>query len=189
MGNKKICHTFPEGQILQTIQGDITKQEVDAIVNAANNQLLHGGGVAAAIARRGGPIVQEESNAWVRKYGPVSHETPAYTSAGNLPCKYIIHAVGPIWGSGNEDQKLKAAIRGSLDCAQQLNLSTIAFPAISTGIFGFPVERAAKIFMETISAYFSEIPNAPINLVRLTLFDESTFSNFKEAFINYFKDK
>src|SRR5688572_10003455 len=100
---------FPSGQRLQIVQGDLTQENVDAIVNAANARLQHGGGVAAAISRRGGPQILAESDAWVRQHGPVTHTAPAHTGAGSLPCCIIIHAVGPVWGEGNEDHKLSAA--------------------------------------------------------------------------------
>ena len=92
---------FTAGLFLQIVQGDITVEEVDAIVNAANEQLAHGGGVAWAISKKGGPKIQEESDAWIRKHGPVSHAHPAWTSGGHLPAKYVIHAVGPVWGDGD----------------------------------------------------------------------------------------
>ena len=169
---------FPSGQKLQIVQGDLTQESVDAIVNAANAQLQHGGGVAGAIARRGGPTIQAESNAWVREHGPVSHSEPAYTRAGSLPSRYVIHAVGPVWGSGDEDAKLTAAIQGSLKRAEQLELKSIALPAISTGIFGFPTARAARIFLTVIEDYFKENPGSYIELVRLTLYDRQTLDVF-----------
>jgi O-acetyl-ADP-ribose deacetylase (regulator of RNase III) len=168
------------GQKLQIAQGDLTLESVDAIVNAANSGLQHGGGVAWAISRRGGEAIQRESNAWVRQHGPVSHAEPAYTSGGELPCKYVIHAVGPVWGEGDEDHKLAMAINGSLRRADELKLESIAFPAISTGIFGFPKDRAARIMFAEIEKYFAENQNSGIKLVRLTLFDQPTI----EAFLN-----
>ena len=95
------------GQRFELLQADLTQQTVDAIVNAANSSLEHGGGVAAAILRAGGPIIQTESRAWVRDHGPVEHAHPAYTRAGKMPCKWVIHAVGPIWGSQDEEAKLQ----------------------------------------------------------------------------------
>ncbi|PWH12151.1 MAG: macrodomain protein [Anaerolineae bacterium] len=170
--------TFPGDRRLEVAQGDITLEPLDAIVNAANTYLQHGGGVAWAIARRGGEVIQRESDEWVRKYGPVTHEEPAYTSAGNLPCKYVIHAVGPVWGAGNEDQKLAAAVQGSLKRAAELGLQSIALPAISTGIFGFPKERAAAIIFSLIQRYLVEHPDTSLRLVRLTLFDAPTVQAF-----------
>ncbi len=171
-------HTFPSGQTLQIAQGDLTTETVGAIVNAANSRLQHGGGVAGAIVRRGGYVIQQESDAWVRQRGPVSHGEPAYTRAGSLPFKYVIHAVGPVWGEGDEDNKLMMAVGGSLRVAEQLGLESIAFPAISTGIFGFPKERAARIIFAAIEAYFAENHASSLKQVRLTLFDQPTITAF-----------
>jgi O-acetyl-ADP-ribose deacetylase (regulator of RNase III) len=178
-----ILHEYSllSGQILQLVHGDLTQERVDAIVNAANAGLQHGGGVAAAIVRQGGWNIQTESDAWVRQHGPVSHAKPAYTSAGKLPCRYVIHAVGPVWGEGQEDDKLSAAIHGSLRLADNLELTSIAFPAISTGIFGFPKPRAARLILHAIQAYFAAQPASGLKQVRLTLFDTPTLSAFEEA--------
>jgi len=172
--------TLPTGQTLQIAQGDITAETTDAIVNAANEYLQHGAGVAGAIARKGGLAVQKESEAWVRKNGTVSHSQPAWTSGGNLAAKYVIHAVGPVWGDGDEDAKLAAAIHGSLEVAETLKCSSISFPAISTGIFGFPKERAAGVIFSAIENYFS-LRKSGIRLVKLVLFDESTIHAFMGA--------
>lgn len=170
--------TFPNGCKLQIAQGDITLEPVDAIVNAANSSLQHGGGVAWAISRRGGEAIQRESDEWVRHYGPVTHEKPAYTSGGLMPCKYVIHAVGPVWGQGDEQRKLAAAVRGSLECAAELKLASLALPAISTGIFGFPKELAAGIIYAEIERYFAQNADSTLKLVRLTLFDGPTVEVF-----------
>lgn len=172
--------TLPAGQTLQIVSGDITAETSDAIVNAANEYLQHGAGVAGAILRRGGAIIQQESEAWIRKHGRVSHAHPAWTSGGNLPAKYVIHAVGPVWGEGDEEVKLAAAIRGSLQVADQLGLSSISLPAISTGIFGFPKERAAPIILSTIEDYFLHHASG-LKTVRLVLFDEATLQAFLAA--------
>lgn len=172
---------LPTGQTLQVIQGDITTEEVDAIVNAANEHLQHGGGVAWAISRRGGPSIQQESDEWIRTKGTVSHAHPAWTSGGLLPAKTVIHAVGPVWGRGNEDTKLSDAVTGSLRVADELELESIAFPAISTGIFGFPKERAAKVIFEAIKVYFSENISSGIKVVKLVLFDQPTVDAFLQA--------
>jgi O-acetyl-ADP-ribose deacetylase (regulator of RNase III) len=174
-------HLFPSGQVLQLAQGDLTAETLDAIVNAANSHLMHGGGVAGAICRGGGPSIQAESSAWVRQHGPVSHAEPAYTRAGNLPCRYVIHAVGPVWGEGDEDHKLEAAVTGSLRLAEKLGLASIAFPAISTGIFGFPKERAAAILLSAIQRYLADTPSSGLKLVRITLFDQPTVDAFLSA--------
>ncbi len=166
------------GQTLQIVQGDITVEEVDAIVNAANDQLQHGGGVAWAIVRRGGDVIQEESDQWIRQYGPVSHTHPAWTSGGALPAKYVIHAVGPIWGDGDEDTKLANALTGSLRVADELKCSSISLPAISTGIFGFPKDRAAEIIFKSINKYFSSSKDSFLKIVRIVLFDNATIQPF-----------
>lgn len=169
---------FTTGQSLQIVQGDITIEEVDAIVNAANEHLAHGGGVAWAISKKGGPKIQEESDAWVRKHGPVSHAHPAWTLGGALPAKYVIHAVGPVWGDGREDSKLQDAVTGSLQMANELKCESISMPAISTGIFGFPKDRAAGIIFKAISAYFDKNVDSSVKQVRIVLFDQPTIEVF-----------
>ncbi len=167
--------------VLQLVQGDITTSQVDAIVNAANANLQHGSGVAGAISRRGGLVIQRESDAWVREHGPVSHAEPAVTWGGSLPCRYVIHAVGPVWGDGDEDRKLAEAVTGSLRAADRLELASIALPAISTGIFGFPKERAAAIILSAIESFFTEKPDSTVNLVQMTLYDQPTLEAFTKA--------
>ena len=165
------------GQMIQIVQGDITTEEVDAIVNAANEHLQHGGGVAWAISHKGGSDVQKESDAWIREHGPVSHTHPAWTSGGLLPAKYIVHAVGPVWGRGNEDQKLSDAVTGSLRVADELKCQSIAMPAISSGIFGFPKDRAAEIIFSSIENFFEDHPSN-LNLVKIILFDQPSVDVF-----------
>ena len=172
---------LPTGQALQIVQGDITLEEVDAIVNAANKHLQHGGGVAWAISRRGGPAIQIESDEWIRIHGQVSHTQPAWTSGGLLHAKYVIHAVGPIWGQGDEDTKLSAAVSGSLRIADALNVVSIALPAISTGIFGFPKRRAAGLIFQTIGQYFQQNTDSSVNLIKLVLYDDATVKAFMDA--------
>ena len=120
MNTVLVEHTFPTGQTIQIVQGDITIEEVDAIVNAANEHLQHGGGVAWAILKKGGSTIQQESDEWIRQHGRVPHAQPAWTSGGQLPAKYVIHAVGPVWGDGDEDMKLESAVTGSLRLADAL---------------------------------------------------------------------
>jgi O-acetyl-ADP-ribose deacetylase (regulator of RNase III) len=178
MGSLLVEHTFQSGQKIQIGKGDITVENVDAIVNAANSHLQHGGGVAVAISRCGGPLIQQESDAWVREHGPVSHSEPAVTSGGELPCRYVIHAVGPVWGEGDEEARLTSTVFNSLHIAERLSLTSIALPAISTGIFGFPVERAANVILDAIEGYFNDHPPSGINLVRLILYDQLTLDAF-----------
>jgi O-acetyl-ADP-ribose deacetylase (regulator of RNase III) len=177
---------LPGGRKLQIVCGDLPQEKVDAIVNAANAHLQHGGGVAGTISRAGGPQIQAESDTWVRRFGPVAHARPAHTHAGNLPCRYVIHAVGPVWGSGDEDSKLEAAVQGSLQVAEQLGLTSIAMPAISTGIFGFPVQRAARVMMQAVKSHFEENPSSSLELVRLVLIDSQAQSAFLEALESIF---
>ena len=171
---------FPSGQSLQIAQGDITLEAVDAIVNAANEDLQHGGGVAWAIVRRGGDSIQIESDEWIRARGRVSHAQPAWTLGGRLPARFVIHAVGPVWGAGDEDAKLAQAVSGSLRTADELKCESLALPAISTGIFGFPKERAAKIIFKTIEDYFLETDSA-LQIVKIILFDGPTVDVFVAA--------
>ena len=178
-------HPLPNNKTFQIVKGDITTEKVDAIVNAANSRLQHGGGVAWAISRRGGEIIQRESTAWVQKNGEVNHAQPAYTSGGNLPCSYVIHAVGPIWGDGDEDAKLADAIIGSLRVASDLKLASVSLPAISTGIFGFPKERAAKIIFASVEQYLAQNPDSTLTQVRLILYgqaDAELYLGFWQAY-------
>jgi O-acetyl-ADP-ribose deacetylase (regulator of RNase III) len=176
----------PAGQVVELAQGDLTEQEVDAIVNAANRRLQHGAGVAGAIVRRGGPAIQQESDAWVRQHGPVSHAEPAYTTAGRLPCKMVIHAVGPVWGEGDEDARLEAAVLGALRRAAELELQSIALPAISTGIFGFPKQRAAEVILGAVRGYFTTQPESGLRLARVVLYDPPTLGAFQAAWDEIF---
>lgn len=169
------------GVTLQLVQGDITVEETEGIVNAAGESLSHGGGVAAAIARKAGPELVAESRAWVAEHGPVGHAEPAYTTAGDLPCKVVIHAVGPVWGRGDEDEKLRLAIRGALQRATEFQLESLALPAISTGIFGFPMRRAADIHLQTIKQYLSEQRDSSLNQVRIVLYDQTAVRAFQES--------
>ena len=170
-------YEFPTGQRLEITLGDLTLEPVDAIVNAANAHLRHGGGIAGAIVRQGGREIQQESDAWVRQHGPVPHDRPAFTTSGRLPSRYVIHAVGPIWGEGDEDTKLAAAVNGALRCASDLGLESLALPAISTGIFGFPKERAAGIIFKAINHYFGQ-NSTSITLTRVVLYDQATVDAF-----------
>jgi O-acetyl-ADP-ribose deacetylase len=163
---------------LEVLKGDLLRQPVDAIVNAANASLQHGGGVAGAILRGGGMQIQRESDEWIRVNGRVAHAHPAYTGAGVLPFRYIIHAVGPIWGQGDEDRKLTDAVRGTLELAAKLELKSVALPAISTGIYGFPRERAARIILMTEIDWLSHHPHSGLTLVMNVLYDQTTCDLF-----------
>jgi O-acetyl-ADP-ribose deacetylase len=161
--------------ILELIQDDITNQTTDAIVNAANSILQMGGGVAGAIKRRGGPTIQEECN----KIGSTKVGGAIITTGGNLLAKYVIHAVGPVHGEVHEDEKLKDATLNSLKLADQNHLRSIAFPAISTGIFGFPKDRCATIMLSTTVAYL----NGPTGIEKVVfcLYDNNTLQIFEDV--------
>ncbi len=138
------------GATIELIRGDLTRMDTDAIVNAANEQLAHGGGVAGAIVSRGGSSIQKESDAWVAEHGPAVTGTAAITGAGTLEARYVIHAVGPVMGQGDEDALLASATRAALERAEESGLKSIAFPAISTGVFGYPVDRCAQVMLDTL---------------------------------------
>ena len=140
-----------ENSRIRLIQSDITELDTDVIVNAANAQLILGGGVAGAIRRKGGPNIQEECN----EIGGTFVGGAVITTGGNLKAKHVIHAVGPRMGEGDEDAKLRNAVTNSLKLMDEHGLKTIAFPAISTGIFGYPIESCAKIMILTVKKYLA----------------------------------
>ena len=158
--------------VINLYQGDITELDTEAIVNAANASLIMGGGVAGAIKRKGGPSIQEECN----RIGGTMVGGAVVTGAGNLKAKYVIHAVGPRYGEGNEDEKLKNATLSALKRAREKKLSSIALPAISTGIFGFPLDRAAKIMVKTVKDFLT-IPSS-LRLIVFALFDKESYDAF-----------
>ena len=180
-------HDFSATITCLLVQGDITAESVDAIVNAANSRLQHGGGIAGAIVRRGGNVIQEESDAWVRAHGEVTHAQPAVTGAGSLICQAVIHAVGPVWGAGDEDEKLRSAVTGALDLADARGFMTIAIPAISTGIFGFPKARAAGAIFQAIGDFAAAHPASSLHEIRVTILDDLTLAVFREEFNNRWK--
>jgi O-acetyl-ADP-ribose deacetylase (regulator of RNase III) len=171
---------------LELIQGDITTLTVDAIVNAANRYLAHGGGVAWAIANRGGPSIQEESDALLARHGPLKTGEAVITGGGDLPAKFVIHTVGPVWGEGGEDNKLRHAVRNSLQLADEHGLKSIAFPAISTGVYHFPVDRAAKLILSEAAGYLRG--DTGLQRVIFCLFDDATYRAFTEAFTDAVAD-
>ena len=160
---------------IQLVQGDITEQDTDAIVNAANQHLQLGGGVAGAIRRKGGPAIQEECN----KIGGTFVGGAVITTAGNLKARYVIHAVGPRMGEGNEDEKLRNATFNSLKVAEKHNLISISFPAISTGIFGYPVDKCAEIMLSESVKYLKS--DTGIKKVIFCLFDSKTHYIFEDV--------
>jgi O-acetyl-ADP-ribose deacetylase (regulator of RNase III) len=165
-------------KILRLVYGDITERDVDVIVNAANSHLKHGGGVAAAIVRKGGKIIQEESD----KIGFVPVGSSVVTVSGRLPCKYIIHTVGPRMGEGNEYIKLRAAVRNSLELASDRKCKSTSMPAISTGIFGFPKDRCAEILIEEAKDFLVSNNISSLEVVEFCIVDDETLDYFKRKF-------
>jgi O-acetyl-ADP-ribose deacetylase (regulator of RNase III) len=158
------------------IKGDITEREVDAIVNAANSYLKHGGGVAGAIVKKGGQVIQEESD----RIGYVPVGQAAITTGGKLKAPWVIHAVGPRMGEGDEDKKLRSAINSVLLLATERGFKSISVPAISAGIFGFPKDRCAKILVGEVVKFFKERPESTLELVEFCIFDDEAYRYFKE---------
>lgn len=160
--------------------GDITKCQEDAIVNAANTSLLGGGGVDGAIHRAAGPTLVEECQKIRNRQGGCKTGEAVITHGGNLPCKFVIHAVGPVWKDGNhkEDELLYNAYQNSLVLASANNLKSIAFPNISTGIYGFPKKRAAKNAIQAVKDYLSE--DESIAEVKFICFDEENYNIYKK---------
>lgn len=166
--------------MLELQRGDITALAVDAIVNAANVHLQHGGGVAGAIVRKGGAIIQEESDRIIASRGrPLDTGEAVITSGGRLPAKFVIHTAGPVWGDGDEDAKLRRACLSALSLADEMKLKSVALPAISTGIYGFPLDRAAHILLATATEYLAG--RTGLERVIFCLFDEWSFAAFATA--------
>lgn len=163
---------------LRLVQGDITERDVDAIVNAANSRLQHGGGVAGAIVKKGGQIIQQESN----NIGQVSVGSCAVTGPGQLPCKAIIHAVGPRMGDGDEASKLKNAINSTLQTAIQHAYRSISIPAISAGIFGFPKAQCAEILVDEARKVLASDQKISLETIEFCIFDNETLNYFKKVF-------
>ena len=164
---------------IKLLQGDITQIEVDAIVNAANSSLLGGGGVDGAIHRAGGSAILEECKMIVAKQGSCEVGEAVITTAGRLPSKYVIHTVGPIWNGGNhnENQLLEKAYWNSLQVAVENHCESLAFPCISTGVYGFPKDQAAKIAVQTIRAFLKSTD--AIQKVLLVSFDNENYQELE----------
>lgn len=165
-------------KILRLFFGDITEREVDAIVNPANSELQHGGGVAGIIVSKGGQIIQEESN----KIGYVPVGEAVITSAGSLKAKFVIHTVGPIYGEGDEDNKLKRAIINTLNLATQKGLKSISIPAISAGIFGFPKDRCAEILVSEAIKFIKDNPYISLEIIEFCIYNQDVLDFFKKEF-------
>ena len=164
--------------ILRLVSEDLTERDVDAIVNAANSHLQHGGGVAGAIVRKGGRIIQDESD----RIGFVPVGGAAMTSGGKLRARHVIHAVGPRMGEGDEDAKLRKAITSVLSLAVDKGLTSISVPAISAGIFGFPKDRCATILVGETAAFLKKRPQTALRLVEFCIFDKEALGHFDKEF-------
>jgi len=168
--------------VLNTITADITTLEKDAIVNAANSSLMGGGGVDGAIHRAGGPRILEECKSIVAKHGRLPTGEAAITTAGNMPARHVIHTVGPVWHGGRrgEEKLLRSAYTNSLSVAEQHGVKTVAFPSISTGVYGYPVDLAAK---EAVSAVLDFVKDNPGALEEITFcgFDAATEKAYAHA--------
>ncbi len=161
---------------LEAVLGDMTAETTDAIVNAANRRLAHGGGLAGAIVRAGGDVIQRESD----RLAPIEVGHATTTSAGALPCRWVIHAVGPRWGEGDEEAKLRSAVLSALDEADRIGARSLSLPAISTGIFGYPKEEGVRTIVDELARRLGA-RTTQLETVRLVAFDESTATLFAAA--------
>lgn len=170
------------GTKLVLVRGDITVQEVEAIVNAANPDLTPGGGVSGAIHRAGGPTLTEEAARIRRERGRLPTGEAVITGGGKLPARYVIHTVGPIWrgGTAKEAELLAKAYRSCLSLAVERGIKTLAFPSISTGAYGYPVEEAAEVALRTVQEFLRENPGK-LTEVRFVLFSDPDFRAYRAA--------
>lgn len=163
------------------VVGDIAAQRVDAVVNAANSHLAHGGGLAAALVRAGGAVIQRESDAWVATHGPLVPGTAAVTSAGALPARHIVHVAGPIHRPGQDNESLLAtAVAAALDAATGHGCRSVALPAISAGIFGYPPADATRVIAAAVRRWCAAHPGA-LDEVRLVAYDPEVGASFESA--------
>jgi len=167
---------------LRLIQGDITKQDTEAIVNAANSSLMGGGGVDGAIHRAGGPAILEECKQIVARQGRLPTGKAVMTTGGNLKASYVIHTVGPVWHGGNkgEPELLASAYHESLKLAADNNLASVSFPSISTGAYGYPVDRASRVAIRAVDAFLRQRATS-LREVVLVVFDSQTFTAYSLA--------
>ncbi len=167
---------------LSLIQGDITTQDTDAIVNAANSSLMGGGGVDGAIHRAGGPAILEECKRIVDRQGRLPTGNAVITTGGNLKARFVIHTVGPIWYGGKKGEPglLASAYRESLKLAAENNLTSVSFPSISTGAYGYPIAQAAGVAIATVASFLKTKPTS-VREVVFVLFDSATFQSYQSA--------
>lgn len=167
----RVIVDYGEGKVFQVVVGDLLSEDTDAIINAANGHLTHGGGVAAVIARAAGPSLVEEGDRLVSRNGPVPTGDCVVTTAGDLPFKGVIHAVGPRMGEGDEVGKLTSALRSSFLGAQDRGWSSVSFPAVSSGIFGVPADVCAKAYRKAVDGFWKDNPDSCLKMIRLVLFE------------------
>ncbi len=178
MGNEPVQVKVNEAR-LSIIQGDITRQATDAIVNAANSSLMGGGGVDGAIHRAGGPAILEECKKIVARQGRLPTGRAVITTGGDIPARHVIHTVGPVWHGGDkgEAELLGSAYRESLKLAAENNLASVSFPSISTGAYGYPVGQAARVALRTVAAFLRE-KSTSVREVVFVLFDAATYETY-----------
>jgi len=167
------------GANIIALEGDVTRQPVEAIVNSANEELQHHEGVATAVVRTGGRVIQEESDAWVRQHGPVTPGSAAVTTGGMLQASHVIHAVGPYFDPGSSDETLASAVAASLDIARKQGVHSVAFPMISAGLRGYPPDLAAPVIAGAVEQWLTDNPDVltEVRLVGFTRNDAELFAD------------
>jgi O-acetyl-ADP-ribose deacetylase (regulator of RNase III) len=175
-------HVEVGGATVRAVEGDLTAMEVDVVVNAANVQLRHGGGVAGALARAAGPDLQRESDAWVRTHGPLRDGVAAVTAAGRLPARHVVHVAGPVHDPARQDNadRLAAAVAAALDAAAERGARTVAMPAISAGIYGYPLDEATRVLARAVHRWLTDHPGT-LDEVRLVGLDDTVTGAFRRA--------
>jgi putative ATPase len=169
---------------VRVIEGDLTAMEVDAVVNAANEHLVHGGGLAAAIVRTGGEVIQDESDRWVAEHGPLTPGAAAVTGAGDLPCRSVIHVAGPRYRKHQDNEGLlRAAVEAALTTAAERGFRSVALPAISAGIFGYPLGQATRVIAGAAAAWITAHHGA-LDEVDLVGFDRKVTAAFADGLRN-----
>jgi O-acetyl-ADP-ribose deacetylase len=183
--DREVVRREANGATVIVLEGDLTTQQVDVVVNAANEQLAHGGGVAAALAHAGGPQVQRESDAWVAEHGPVKPGTAAVTTAGNMAARWIVHVVGPRWRQSQDNEGLlRQAVRAALDAARDLGATSIALPAVSAGIFGYPRNEATAIIVDETNQWLAS-DRGGLSEIRLVGYDAATAQDCSRMRLNH----
>ena len=171
---------FPGGKRFEISNYDLLFEDTDVIVNAANGGLSHGGGVAAAISKAAGPKLVEEGDRIVQEHGRIPVGEAVVTTAGDLPFKGVIHAVGPRLGDGDEERKIIQALQSSFLRAHERGWQSLSFPGISSGIFAVPHEVCARAYIKAVRTFWSEYPDSPLSLIRLVLFEGSLLDQVRE---------